>query len=39
MQMVFGREKARSEAMVIALVRIDAALADCNGAWNAFYAD
>jgi hypothetical protein len=32
MQMVFGREKAESEALVITPVRIDAAIADFNRA-------
>ena len=39
MQMVFGREKAENEALVFTPVRIDVALVDFNGAWNAFYAD
>ena len=39
MQMVFGREKAEAEVLIMTPVRIDAALADFDGTWHAFYAE
>ena len=39
MMMVFGREKEETETIEIAPVRVDAALADFDGAWNAYLGD